>query len=1193
MPVKPQPICANRRHVSDRFCLLRLVLLDSYRASSAIEVRLDGHTSFNGANGAGKTSLIRLIPLFYGESPGKIVRGGGITQSFVDHYLPRSTSYIIFEYQRRDLTCMAVLHASRTGEHVCYRFIDQPFAIGRFRDESGELVAGADLYRHIAKRGEACTEQITALSDYRAVIQNTVSKRDLRALPGRFAFVGASSRLAHIEKIATGMFARATSFVDIKRMIVSCIVEDAQGVRLESNSTTMETWVRELRAYRHIMNKQSDMDALNAADARHQVTCEALSQIHRGFISLASQLQLELAARSQELNAIAQRQAELNRKKEEQLSRCAQEAGHTEGQWRVLQKQHETLMERAAQYATEKVEELAALVERLPERQQSLRGLEKRLNLLVAEASNLTGAYKELKLSKKSQLDAAVGEEAWQMVQEEFEARRKDGETDKQVHAERSGSLKEQVKNPQASLECVAALEAADTLLGKRREAYQLAQKAHDAARQARQEADEALRVIDGELAAVRERLERERHHHAHLLQLADAAPGTLLHFLRANRPAWPQDIARVVPEDLLLRTDLAPALSDTDPLALYGVTLDLSVIDQPRVADEEALRQQIALADQAIVSTEGHLTQKSTEKGQAQKRLGDANDAARKAEVTLAQAVAQERSALTGRTAAQDAVEHSRREARQSAQAQLENAKDAIKAIEEKLAQLTAWRDGLKRAHDQTLTNDIQTIDREAERQIKDIETQIRDAEKACQSAIEAITKEELSQLEAAGVDTEAVKSLQEQIEAVRQDIQTATHGMARVSEWQLWRGADWAGKPQLENTIQERQQTLQSIEARRQRIEERHNAASQVIQTEKAGVESRRDRQHQEAGFVQTRLNRLTPWHPGLAVTPPEARNRDFLEAEMDRLLAEVQTETKRARGGVDVLKRTMHEHGGTVIGDFYERKCNELGPDREREPFAWVAPMREWFDAAHIDARRLLTGQCRTFSQGIYDFRNRLTDFNRKVASLSRDLQGSMAASIRFRAIHAIAVRLATSFDSLESCSRIKSLADEYDQWAGSDTDELPPEAFAQAVENVTRHLQGRHTIEVKLEDLLGIEIDIDELCQPRKTVKDEAQLKDASSNGLSYLILCMVFVGLINKIRRDEPVTLVWALDELRDLDIGNVHALLELLAANHIHLVSAYPDPDPDILALFQNRYTILEGRRVASFEIAEAEGAIV
>ena len=109
---------------ADYFALRRLILIDAYRKGAITELKLDGHTSLTGANGVGKTSLLRLIPLFYGESPNKLVQGGGVNQSFVQYYLPHTTSFIVFEYSR-----------PRPGESVSHRFIHHPFAWGGSRED--------------------------------------------------------------------------------------------------------------------------------------------------------------------------------------------------------------------------------------------------------------------------------------------------------------------------------------------------------------------------------------------------------------------------------------------------------------------------------------------------------------------------------------------------------------------------------------------------------------------------------------------------------------------------------------------------------------------------------------------------------------------------------------------------------------------------------------------------------------------------------------------------------------------------------------------------------------------------------------------------------------------------------------------------------------------------------------------------
>ncbi len=76
------------------YSLNRLILIDSYKAGTVQEVRLDGHTNLNGVNGAGKTTLLRLIPLFFGERPGRLVPKSRVTDSFAKHYLPNESSYI-------------------------------------------------------------------------------------------------------------------------------------------------------------------------------------------------------------------------------------------------------------------------------------------------------------------------------------------------------------------------------------------------------------------------------------------------------------------------------------------------------------------------------------------------------------------------------------------------------------------------------------------------------------------------------------------------------------------------------------------------------------------------------------------------------------------------------------------------------------------------------------------------------------------------------------------------------------------------------------------------------------------------------------------------------------------------------------------------------------------------------------------
>jgi predicted ATP-binding protein involved in virulence len=96
------------------FELLRLVMVDSYTKGKITELPISGGTIITGRNGRGKTSLLQIILAFYGERPDRIVVPASNKVSFARYYLPRMTSYLVYEYQREffvsqtpELTAMA------------------------------------------------------------------------------------------------------------------------------------------------------------------------------------------------------------------------------------------------------------------------------------------------------------------------------------------------------------------------------------------------------------------------------------------------------------------------------------------------------------------------------------------------------------------------------------------------------------------------------------------------------------------------------------------------------------------------------------------------------------------------------------------------------------------------------------------------------------------------------------------------------------------------------------------------------------------------------------------------------------------------------------------------------------------------------------------------------------------------------
>ena len=95
--------------------LHRIILIDTH-LPGVVELKLNGHTNICGTNASGKTTLQRLIPVFYGEYPSRVVPS--TRDSFERWYLPRESSFIIYEFERNEHDLCQVVLASSGNVYI-------------------------------------------------------------------------------------------------------------------------------------------------------------------------------------------------------------------------------------------------------------------------------------------------------------------------------------------------------------------------------------------------------------------------------------------------------------------------------------------------------------------------------------------------------------------------------------------------------------------------------------------------------------------------------------------------------------------------------------------------------------------------------------------------------------------------------------------------------------------------------------------------------------------------------------------------------------------------------------------------------------------------------------------------------------------------------------------------------------------
>ncbi|MDO9267477.1 MAG: ATP-binding protein, partial [Methylobacter sp.] len=312
--------------------------------------------------------------------------------------------------------------------------------------------------------------------------------------------------------------------------------------------------------------------------------------------------------------------------------------------------------------------------------------------------------------------------------------------------------------------------------------------------------------------------------------------------------------------------------------------------------------------------------------------------------------------------------------------------------------------------------------------------------------------------------------------------------------------------------------------------------------------------------------------------------AHTLSLLQTDYRKLTEQHKTLRKDLVVLVRLLKQLLARFPGTHPYRYYARVEDELGIDSDE--MAWLNRIQVWYATEADTARSWLMSQAKLFGSAIRNYQQALERFDRGIDSLSRRLTANIDGNIRFEKIERIEGRLTSKVTTLGYWEQIVSFTRNYDDWSRTNGGQLPSQEFADIVRLVSEQLKGKGRVEMKLVNLLELEIIVTENGRSKRATHAE-DLRQISSHGLSYLILCVFFIALVNMIRKDQPLNIIWPMDELKELHQMNIEVLVEMLTKNRITLFSAFPDPDPEVLRLFKNRYQVFGYRELIEMDVDE------
>lgn len=1183
--------------------------------NKSVLIPCDGATYVGGENGSGKTSLIALLPVFYGQASDKIVSRNANKLSFLDYYLPTTQSMLVFEYRNTHGVQCVVMYRGESAQ-LCYRFVSGHASSHLFSPEGVQKmqtgISTRELLLWLRKIDIPMSRQIHTITDYRAVIQrskvllrrNVHDKDKLRMEAERFGLGSAQNDLTHLEKMSTGMINKDRLMENLKEIIVDSMVRTlhiqakpdlSQLRQILDDIRVLQEFKRHLPAMQQCIledKKRLDQEArvslLNkAVHAALATARETTSSIHRELEDLRTTFEAKEQAHAQTLSALQERKL------------------NTDAQVKHFERRLDSLNNQYDNYQQRGVDEQAKRYQALPSLRAQLNQHEQVLQSLL----QLTGKFENVRNDALSALKQALDKQLGQLHQKarSLEAalrKKQEQQSDERLRfSTAQHQAMEQLRKSQSEavqhlhIE-LAQLESAATSIGVSAEDMAHLSQLQQAREQARtrvMHAEKALRQVQDELAknqqqqdqqaGIYRRLLQEKdkseHERQQLITLLNPKEGSWLALLKEQEPDWANTLGKVIAPELLLRTDLDPEQLEGGSRGIFGWNIRVEHIDMPDfIKSEEAQKARIVELDAWLQSQQQLLEKSQQAAATLQRQRQEFIAHQQQCNVTLEREQENARHASAQCMQAESAIQKGLMEKKSGITQKIQQVQQELTRLQHEQAGAMAQLQDLHRdaLMEKQLfwADELQATTDELDAVLSQ-EQQAKEAHKTRCKAVEDAYKQSL---EKDGIDPTKIKTARAVVEQARADIESIVDNEALVHEYLTFMRAEWCLRDPVQEELTAACDQVRVIGAEIAEI-------TRMFQAEKTKLHDRIrhckiTQQELESGIgiaestlrqVDTQgLNGYCPdsiqeyAHTGLKELCAYLREqlsqvyqtRERVKKSVNTALAVLQTASNASRLAQQYHNRVEQRHQNSVVD-----------PLSDAEKFACVRDLESFITQDLPQMEDAILANFRVQGNALMAYQESVGQLTLAVKHTSRQLKDILNSHQLIKSFKDISVHLSTKVEQEEGWQALKHFGVVWKNTLAEAVPDLTAFAVFKAFENALMSLDN---IRVNNEINSMVEMRLSVLESGRlvdlRTTKD---IKDVSSTGLSYLLLIVIFMALTRHLCKSDQIQIAWPLDELDNLSGENFGSIIDMLTQHGMYIVTATPDLSPSKKWAFQHK----------------------
>jgi len=1184
---------------------------------TAIDPR--GGAAVLGDNGVGKTTTLRILPLFFGHLPSQIVSTGQGQEPMVRFVLPTDFSVIAFEYQRgsdadEDIRLAVIRRRSDDHDVPVYRLYRCGFRKELFVDE-GRFLSDDETQLKATALGIQTTSKLST-SEYRAVILRTPAmskdKERLRRYGVEWSF--GPKQLDNLDRLVAAMVKKHINFSDIVQVAVGLVQLDlGQGserakLTFKQGRGPIERWLKNRDACAdafklapQIAELEDDLKDHRATEARFRARRADVGAVKAARTTEKTELTKAIAA------MVAARTTALAAQTLERAT-LAQAASSASSGAAAAKAEYDEEAGLAEHYETQRAAHWETQVQDLPSLRLSKKTLDEQVAAAEAAHADATAKYsrmeqeartatteRKLALEQEKQPhrdrltqtleQIAAAEETARQEASALQAERKRG-LDEALEPllEQRGTWEARKSSPAASDAALRAVEQSNEKLqthtedrGTVQQVLSRATATEVAARQSFSDHEQSIRAAKVDFDAASAAADAAR-------ALLSPNPGTFLAVLREHEDdAWKRTLAKVINPALLERDDLNPTAVEDAAQTVYGWQLSTGVIASPDWVDDDLARKALEAAEARGAAAEAHwrgLQDALTGKGRV---LKDAEQAVGIAQARLGVLDGQTETLKNALATAKLKVETEKRNAVALATSELARLKGEIDTLRSQLRNLQRELDeqltAIKAAHDGQRTSAKKLQDTA----IAAIDGNITRLGTELQATLKSIAAQLTEHLSAAGVDVERLAELKGRASAVSEDVRVREEKEPLVARWRVWVTAGGVARVEtLKNAA------LRAAEASRQqttKLTESDGKAEIATREFDKAVDGNRKRLEDVDDEVEV-LDGLDVEFGDYQATGESVID---IKTTARELRGKVQADRNAlAKAAEAVTKRASTIRQALTARDNAVKELVEASLQRvlEGSDISRAAELCTCYKLIGPQIANDVNITLKTLLANIGAFQKAIQSFEKEVAAFNRRLQDGLNEVRCFERIKDLRLDIITNFENLGFYKKLARMDDIVRQHAnefGKDyTRDLPPDETARALGDFVSVLSSDGSVEVNLSSHITLNGSVTDNGQ-RKEFKRASELENISSEGLTSLVLITLMTALLNTIRGAEPVHVPWVTDEVGKFDPKNFLALMHMLQDNRIDVVTASPELGPAQQAMFSQRYLFEDKGRIREY----------